>query len=106
LTIIPVIPLTITSVAPLAITPEASTAAPPARVFNSKTPPRGDRGGALVLGTRRSSPYFPHPSHDSQTDEQARNRNHHLRSARHWGARRCPPDQLTCGKRTFVIAIT
>src|SRR5262245_1507521 len=34
---------------------------------HSKTPPWGDRGGALVLGTRMNlSPCLPHPSHDSQ----------------------------------------
>src|SRR5262249_3526679 len=47
----------------LSFIPCASAGTQPA---TSKTPPRGDRGGALVLGTRRSSPYFPHPSHDSQ----------------------------------------
>jgi len=46
-----------------------------------------------------------HPSTDSQT-EQACNHDHHLHSAPHWGMRRCRPTQLTCKKRTFVLAIT
>jgi|SRR6516164_624353 hypothetical protein len=47
------------------------------RVSNSKTPPRNDRGGALVLGTRRSLSLSPPSEPRQSADEQARNHNHH-----------------------------
>ena len=44
---------------------------------SSKTPPRSDRGGVSVLGTRRSLlPNFP-ASESRQLAKQARNRDHH-----------------------------